>query len=72
MQKRNMKKTLSQKEIDAIVAAGHRSEDNDQRAIQLCNFHDAGQMSERHARFITALFEAFARSASNSLGAYFK
>ena len=66
-----MKKTLGFKEIDAIVAGGHKSERNDQRAIQLCNFRDAGQMSERRARFTTALFEAFARSASNSLGAYF-
>jgi len=72
----NVKKTLSQTEIDAILgkacAPGREQSSADQRVIQPCNFRSAGQMSERYARFITNLFEAFARNVSNSLGAYLR
>ncbi len=71
-----MKKALSQREIDAILEKA-RSNDGasqpaDQRVVQPCNFRGAGQMSERYARFMTTLFEAFARNVSNSLGAYLR
>jgi flagellar motor switch protein FliM len=71
-----MNKTLSQKEIDAILgrarAGLNEPETGDDRAIQICNFRSAGQMSEQYARFMTTLFEAFARSVSNSMGAYLR
>ena len=67
--------TLGPKEIDAILGqarTGRNEPDaGDQRVIQPCDFRSAGQMSEGYARFMTTLFEPFARSASNSLGAYF-
>jgi len=71
-----MNKTLSQKEIDAILGrarAGLNEPDaGDDRAVQLCNFRSAGEMSERYARFMTTLFETFARNVSNSMGAYLR
>jgi len=71
-----VKKTLSQKEIGAILgkarAAAIESDGSDQRVVQPCNFRSAGQMSEGYARFMTTLFETFARNVSNSLGAYLR
>jgi flagellar motor switch protein FliM len=71
-----MNKTLSQKEIDAILGrarAGLNEPDGgEDRAVQLCNFRSASEMSERYARFMTTVFEAFARSVSNSMGAYLR
>lgn len=70
-----MKKTLSQEEIDAILreARGNIAESStvDKRVIEPCNFRNTGQMSEPYARFMTNLYEGFARSVSNSVGAYF-
>ncbi|MGA9567416.1 MAG: FliM/FliN family flagellar motor switch protein [Candidatus Korobacteraceae bacterium] len=71
-----MKKTLSEKEVDVIIGNAliprDKPEPSDHRSIELCNFRNAGQMSERYARFTTNLFEAFARNSSNSLGAYLR
>lgn len=71
-----MKKALTQKEIDAILGKARTDPGKlgecDQRVIQPCNFRSAGQMPERYARFMTGLFEAFARNVSNSLGAYLR
>jgi len=71
-----MNKTLSQKEIDAILGKARASlkeaEAGEDRSVQLCNFRSAGEMSERYARFMTTLFEAFARNVSNSMGAYLR
>jgi flagellar motor switch protein FliM len=71
----NVKKTLSQIEINAILGKAHtgidESKGGDQRVIQPCDFRSAGQMSESYAQFMTTLFEEFARNVSNSLGAYF-
>ena len=70
-----MTKTLSQEEIDGTIindpSTNDRLDNSQQGRVQLCNFRNAGQMSERYARFVTALFEVFARSTANSLGAYF-
>lgn len=70
-----MNKTLSQKEIDAILGKARagvtESDGGDQRVFQPCNFRSASQMSESYARVMTTLFETFARNVSNSLGAYF-
>jgi flagellar motor switch protein FliM len=71
-----MNKTLSQKEIDAILGRARAGVNEpflgEDRAIQLCNFRSAGEMSERYARYMTTLFEAFARNVSNSMGAYLR
>ncbi len=71
-----MQKALTGKEIDLIIgnakAPTHNPDHGQHRSIELCNFRNAGQMSERYARFMTNLFEAFARNSSNSLGAYLR
>jgi len=71
-----MNKSLSQKEIDAILGSAraglNEADVGDDRAVQLCNFRSAGEMSERYARFMTTLFEVFARNVSNSMGAYLR
>lgn len=71
-----MKKVLNQREIDAILGKARAEvvagEGAAQRSAEPCNFHNTGQMSDQYARFVTGLFEAFARSVSNSLGAYLR
>lgn len=71
-----MKKILNQREIDAILgqalADGSDRVTAPQRPVELCNFRKTGQMSDHYARFMTSLFEVFARSVSNSLGAYLR
>src|SRR5215469_15201553 len=72
-----MKKALSQREIDAILVKARctnlgEAGAAEYRSVQSCNFRGAGQMSERYARFMTTLFEVFARNVSNSLGAYLR
>jgi flagellar motor switch protein FliM len=70
-----VKKVLNQQEIDAILGkarnhpGGH--EGVDERVVERCDFRSAGQMSQANARYLTALYEGFARNVSNSLGAYF-
>jgi flagellar motor switch protein FliM len=73
---RTVRKVLSQQEIDAILGKA-RSElkmddGGNKRVVQTCDFRTAGQMSEAYARFLTNLYEGFARSASNSLGAFLR
>ena len=70
-----MKKLLSQREIDAILGRA-RAETADRgggrrRAVEPCNFRNDVQMSDEYARCMSTLHEAFARTMSNSLGAYF-
>lgn len=70
-----MKKVLSQQEIDSILgkARGDAVDSgSDRRAVEPCDFRNAGQLSEHHARIMTNLFEGFATAASNSLGAYLR
>lgn len=70
-----MKKVLSQQEIDAILGKARaelKVADGAKRVVQTCDFRTAGQMSEAYARFLTNLYEGFARSASNSLGAFLR
>jgi flagellar motor switch protein FliM len=71
-----MNKILSQEEIDAILAKAVCGEGEKQgvkhRVIEPCNFRNTNQMSEPYARFMANLYEGFARSASNSLGAYLR
>ncbi|HZD31850.1 MAG TPA: hypothetical protein VE779_09335 [Candidatus Angelobacter sp.] len=76
MAKMKTKKVLNQREIDAILGKARAEvtlgDGTDQRCVEPCNFHNTGQMSDQYARFMAGLFEAFARSASNSLGAFLR
>ena len=68
-----MKKVLSQKEINAILGKAsrpHTDSGRERRTVELCDFRNSGQLSEQHARTMKSLYEEFARSLSNSLGAY--
>jgi len=71
-----MKKVLNQREIDAILgrARGETAARGGtrQRAIEPCNFRNDVQMSDEYARCMSGLHEAFARTMSNSLGAYLR
>lgn len=72
-----MDRILSQAEIDAIVNATIRGKTPDltaerQRVVQNANFRAAGQLSNEHARTISALHEGFARDVGHSLGAYLR
>ena len=71
-----MKKLLNQREIDAILGQA-RGETSDRagvqrRTIEPCNFRNNVQMSDEYARYMSGLHEAFARTMSNSLGAYLR
>jgi len=71
-----MERVLSQEEIDAMVRAarGHQSETHrtEQRTVQACEFRQPGQLPSDQARALTILHEGFARSVSQSLGAYLR
>lgn len=71
-----MKKLLNQGEIDAILGRAHSDASQGKargpRSIEPCDFHNTGQMSNQYARVMTSVYEAFARSASGSLGAYLR
>jgi flagellar motor switch protein FliM len=71
----DMKKVLSQQEIDAILGKARGEESSTEaepRTVEPCDFRVAGQLSELHARIMTSLYEGFARSAANALGAYLR
>jgi len=69
-----MEKVLNQEEIDAMVrAARGTGGDNakaDQRSIKPCTFRQSGQLAGEQVRAISGLLETFARSLTQSLGAY--
>jgi flagellar motor switch protein FliM len=71
-----MDRVLSQQEIDAIVNATRRGQAAvpmaPQKVVQACNFRTASQLSNEHARAISALHESFARNVAHSLGAYLR
>jgi len=71
-----MERVLSQSEIDAIVNATRRGNAavplEPQKMVQTCNFRTASQLSNEHARAISALHESFARNVAHSLGAYLR
>lgn len=71
-----MEKVLSQEEIDAMVRAARGrlsdSGQNAQRSIKQCNFRQTGQLTGEQVRALTILHEGFARSVSQSLGAYLR
>jgi flagellar motor switch protein FliM len=68
-----VKKVLNQREIDAILDKNRAAIGNAAEAcVEPCNFHNTGQMSDQYVRFMTSLYESYARSVSNSLGAYLR
>jgi flagellar motor switch protein FliM len=70
-----MTRVLNQDEIDAMVSAardqGERLQPG-QRAVKPCSFRQAGQLTGGQTRAISALHEGFARSLTQSLGAYLR
>jgi len=69
-----MEKVLSQEEIDAMVQAARGQKDvrPQQDVVQPCSFRKSGQLSPEQTRALTILHEGFARSVSQSLGAYLR
>ncbi len=71
-----MEKVLSQDEIDAMVRAarGLHGEPSQaqQRSIAPCSFRQSGQLATEQVRALTILHEGFARSLTQSLGAYLR
>jgi len=70
-----MQKVLNQDEIDAMVEAARTKGDTlkpGQRSIKPCSFRQSGQLTGGQVRAINTLHEAFARSLTQSLGAYLR
>jgi flagellar motor switch protein FliM len=71
-----MEKVLNQEEIDAMVRAARGLKPDDkpvrQRTIKPCNFRQAGQLTGDQVRSLNGLHEGFARSLTQSLGAYLR
>jgi flagellar motor switch protein FliM len=70
-----MERVLNQEEIDAMVQAArgrHNKPGRGQRSIRPCSFRQSGQLTGEEARAVTGLHETFARSLSQSLGAYLR
>jgi flagellar motor switch protein FliM len=70
-----MERVLNQEEIDAMVRAargGQSEAHHEQRSIKPCSFRQSGQLTGEQVRTINGLHEAFARSLTQSLGAYLR
>ncbi|MBZ5653744.1 MAG: FliM/FliN family flagellar motor switch protein [Acidobacteriia bacterium] len=70
-----MERVLNQEEIDAMVRAARGRADGgkaDQRSIKPCSFRQSGQLTGQQMRSINGLHETFARSLTQSLGAYLR
>jgi len=71
-----MEKVLSQEEIDTMVRAARGRHDEapqaEQRSIKPCSFRQSGQLTGEQVRALTILHEGFARSLTQSLGAYLR
>lgn len=70
-----MPRTLSQQEIDSIVAKAQKQSvaataTAPARVCHPWNAHEAGQLSNEYARSLSTLHEGFARNLTHSLGAY--
>jgi flagellar motor switch protein FliM len=70
-----MERVLNQEEIDSIVRAARGSNANAQavrRDVKPCSFRQSGQLTGEQVRAITGLHETFARTLTQSLGAYLR
>jgi flagellar motor switch protein FliM len=70
-----MERVLSQVEIDAMVRAARGKDDSvhvKQRSVKACSFRQSGQLAGEQVRALTILHEGFARSLTQSLGAYLR
>jgi flagellar motor switch protein FliM len=70
-----MERVLSQIEIDAMVRAARGKDDAPQakqRSVKPCSFRQSGQLAGEQVRALTILHEGFARSLTQSLGAYLR
>jgi flagellar motor switch protein FliM len=69
-----MERVLNQEEIDAMVRAarGLDKPQDEQRTIKPCSFRQSGQLAGEQVRAVNGLHEAFARSLTQSLGAYLR
>jgi flagellar motor switch protein FliM len=71
-----MKEILNQQEVDAILGNTHTHSAGavveDKRVVERCNFRNPSQMSQGNTRFLTSLYEGFARGVSSALGAYLR
>lgn len=71
-----MERVLSQEEIDTMVRAARGGQDDapaaEHRSIKNCTFRESGQLTGEQVRALTILHEGFARSLTQSLGAYLR
>lgn len=70
-----MERVLTQDEIDAMVRAAVGREDAgkaETRSIKPCTFRQSGQLTGEQVAAVNGLHEAFARSLTQSLGAYLR
>jgi flagellar motor switch protein FliM len=73
-----MEKILNHEEIDTLREAAARrkkqppKEQGRDHAAAACNFRSAGTLTQEHAQLIRSLHDTFARSLTNSLGAYLR
>ncbi|HXZ43117.1 MAG TPA: FliM/FliN family flagellar motor switch protein [Terriglobales bacterium] len=71
-----MQKVLNQEEIDAMVRAARGQQNGaaqaEQRSIKPCSFRQSGHLTGEQVRALTILHEGFARSLTQSLGAYLR
>jgi flagellar motor switch protein FliM len=71
-----MERVLTQEEIDAMVRMASGQQDVGQkketRSIQPCTFRQSGQLTSEQVAAINGLHEGFARSLTQSLGAYLR
>lgn len=70
-----MERVLTQAEIDAMVAAAsgrQNSRGHETRTIKPCTFRQSGQLTGEQVAAVNGLHEGFARSLTQSLGAYLR
>jgi flagellar motor switch protein FliM len=71
-----MERVLTQEEIDAMVRMASGRKDDRQRketrSIKLCTFRQSGQLTSEQVAAVNGLHEGFARTLTQSLGAYLR
>ena len=71
-----MERVLTQEEIDAMVRVASGRQDDSQpketRSIKSCTFRQSGQLTGEQVAAVNSLHEGFARTLTQSLGAYLR